>query len=155
MILEYMLALYSEMKAESPFQFYSFYFKKINWYTDTHIYWLIYVLGFPNCSVGKNLPVNAGDTGSIPRSATYTGERNGNPLQYSCLVNPMDRGAWKAEFHGVTKSQTRLSDLACTHNISSNSKLLMIKHFLKFYVITLIIYFSLIKILICTFIKHN
>ena len=103
----------------------------------------------------KNLPATSGDAGSIPGLGRSPGVGNGNPFQYSCLVNPMDRGAWKAEFHGVTKSQTRLSDLACTHNISSNSKLLMIKHFLKFYVITLIIYFSLIKILICTFIKHN
>ena len=130
-----MLALYSEVKTESPFKFYSLYFKKINWYTHTHThththtYWLIYVLGFPNGSVVKNLPVNAGDTGSIPRSGRYTGEQNGNPLQYSCLGNPMDKGAWQAVVHGVTKSQTRLIDLACTHNTSSNSKLLMIKHF--------------------------
>ena len=60
----------------------------------------------------KNLPVNAGDLGSIPGSGGYPGGGNGNPLQYSCLGNPMDRGAWRAIVHGVTKSQTRLSDLA-------------------------------------------
>ena len=48
---------------------------------------------------------NAGDGGSIPRSGRSSGEGNGNPLQYSCLGNPMDRGAWWAMVHGVTKSQ--------------------------------------------------
>ena len=51
----------------------------------------------------KNLPESAGDVGSIPRSGRYPGEGNGNPLQYSCLGNPMDRGAWRAIVHGVTK----------------------------------------------------
>jgi len=60
--------------------------------------------------VVKNLPVNAGDLGSIPGSGGYPGGGNGTPLQYSCLGNPMDRGAWRATVHGVTKSQTRLSD---------------------------------------------
>ena len=54
---------------------------------------------------------NAGDLGSIPGSGRYPGEENGNPLQYSCLENPMDREAWWATFHRVAKSQTRLSDL--------------------------------------------
>ena len=55
---------------------------------------------------------NVGDPGSIPRSGRSPGERNGYPLQYSCLGNPMDRGAWWATYsHGVTKSWTRLSDL--------------------------------------------
>ena len=53
---------------------------------------------------------NAGDSGSIPGSGRSPGEGNGNPLQYSCLENPMDRGAWWAAVHGVTKSRTRLSD---------------------------------------------
>ena len=53
---------------------------------------------------------NAGDLGSIPGSGRSPGEGNGNPLQYSCLENPMDGGAWSASVHGVTKSQTRLSD---------------------------------------------
>ena len=61
--------------------------------------------------VVKNAPANAGDltdAGLIPRSGRFPGEGNGNPLQYSCLENPMDRGAWRAIVHGVTQSQTRL-----------------------------------------------
>ena len=56
----------------------------------------------------------AGDLGSIPVSGRSPGEGNGNPLQYSCLENPMDRGAWWAAVHGVTKSQTQLSDFTFT-----------------------------------------
>ena len=55
----------------------------------------------------KNLPANAGnirDVGSIPESERSPGERNGNPLQYSCLENLMDRGAWRATVHGLTES---------------------------------------------------
>ena len=61
--------------------------------------------------VVKNLPANAGDirdTGLIPGSGRSTGGGHGNPLQYSRLENPMDREAWRAMVHGVTKSQTRL-----------------------------------------------
>ena len=58
----------------------------------------------------KNPPANAGDEGSIQGSGRSRGKGNGNPLQYACLENPMDRGAWKATVHGVKKSQTRLSD---------------------------------------------
>ena len=61
----------------------------------------------------KNPPANAGeagDAGSIPRSGRSPGGEHGNPLQYSCLKNPMDRGAWQATVHGVAKSQTQLSD---------------------------------------------
>ena len=54
----------------------------------------------------KNLPANAGDMGSIPGLGKSPGGGNGNPLQYSCLENPMDRGAWWATVHGVIKSQT-------------------------------------------------
>ena len=57
----------------------------------------------------KNPPANAGDVGSVPVSGR-SGEGNGNPLQYSCLGNPVDKGAWHAAVHGGTKSQTRLSD---------------------------------------------
>ena len=53
---------------------------------------------------------NAGNAGSIPGSGRSPGGENGNPLQYSCLKNPMDREAWRAIVRGVTKSQTRLSD---------------------------------------------
>ena len=61
----------------------------------------------------KNPPASTGDvtdTGLIPGSGRSTGEGNGNPLQYSCLGNPMDRVAWWATVHGVTKNQARLSD---------------------------------------------
>ena len=51
----------------------------------------------------KNLPANAGDTGSIPWSGRSLGEGNNNPLQYSCLGNPMEKGAWWAIVHGVAK----------------------------------------------------
>ena len=61
---------------------------------------------FPGGSVAENLPANAEDTGSIPGPGRSPGEGNGNPLQYSCLENPMDRGAWWDTVHGVTKSWT-------------------------------------------------
>ena len=63
--------------------------------------------------VVKNLPVNAGgirDSSLIPGLGRFPGEGHGNPPQYSCLENPMDRGACWATVHRVTKSQTRLSD---------------------------------------------
>ena len=60
-------------------------------------------MGFPGGSVVKNLPANAGGVGSIPGLGRSPGEGNGNPLQYSCLGNPMDGGAWRAAVHGVTK----------------------------------------------------
>ena len=60
----------------------------------------------PGGSVVKNLPANAGDSGSIPRSGRSPGAGNGNPLQYSCQDNPMDRGAWQGTVLGVTKMDT-------------------------------------------------
>ena len=62
--------------------------------------------GFPGGSVVKNLPASTGDAGSVPGSEKSPGEGNGNPLQYSCLGNPMDRGAWEATVYGTTKSRT-------------------------------------------------
>ena len=56
-------------------------------------------------SVGKESACNAGDPGSIPRLGRSPGERNGNPLQYSCLENPRNRRAWRALIHRVAKSQ--------------------------------------------------
>ena len=69
--------------------------------------------------VVKNLPANAGvrdvrDEGSIPGSGKSPGGGHGNPLQYSCLENPMDRGNWWATVHRVAESQTQLSSLVCT-----------------------------------------
>ena len=57
----------------------------------------------------NNLPANAADLGSIPESGRSPGEGDGSPLQYSCLGNPMDRGAWQATVHEVAKNQTQLS----------------------------------------------
>ena len=71
-------------------------------------------MDFPGGSDGKASAYNAGDPGSIPGSGRSPGERNGNPLQYSCLENPMDREAWWATGHGVTKSRTWLSDFTVT-----------------------------------------
>ena len=62
-----------------------------------------FLVGFPGGSVVKNPPDNAGDVGSIPGLGRSPGERIGNLLQYSCLTNPMDRGAWWATVHGVAK----------------------------------------------------
>ena len=65
------------------------------------------VLGFPGGSVVKNLPANVGDagnTGSILGLGRSSGGGNGNPVQYFCLENSMDRGAWRPAVHGVTKN---------------------------------------------------
>ena len=61
-------------------------------------------------AVVKNPPANAGDVGYIPGLGRSPGEGNGNLLQYSCLEDPLDRGAWRVTIHGVPKSQTQLSD---------------------------------------------
>ena len=75
--------------------------------------------GFPGGSEGKAPTCNAGDPGSIPGSGRSPRGGHGNPLQYSCLENPMDGGAWRATAHGVTKRRIRLSDL--TSLLSSSS----------------------------------
>ena len=62
--------------------------------------------GFPGGSVVNNLPDNVRDTGPIPGSKRSLGGGHGNPLQYSCLENAMDRGAWRVTVHRVAKSQT-------------------------------------------------
>ena len=81
-------------------------------------------MGFPTGLVVKNLLASAGDTGdsgSIPGSGRSPRGGNGNPLQYSCLENPMDREAWRATVRGVAKSQTQLSRHARTHTPHSMS----------------------------------
>ena len=62
--------------------------------------------------VVKNLPANARDTGWIPGVGRSPGGGHGNPLHYSCLESPMDRGTWRATVHGTTKSQARLKQLS-------------------------------------------
>ena len=74
------------------------------------IFWkVINILAFPGGSDGKASAYNVGDLGSIPGSGRSPGEGNHNPLQYSCLENPMDRGAWQATILGIAKSQAQLS----------------------------------------------
>ena len=70
----------------------------------------VYLICFPGGSDSKESACNAGDLGSIPGSGRSHGEGNDNPLQYFCLENSMDRGAWYATVHGVAKSQTQLSN---------------------------------------------
>ena len=67
-------------------------------------------LGFPDGSESKESACNAGDPGLIPGLGRSPGEGNDNLLQYSCLENPMDRGAWRATVHEVAKSRTQLSN---------------------------------------------
>ena len=71
--------------------------------------------GFPGGSDVKASAHNVGDLGSIPGLGRFPGEGNGNPLQYSCLENPMGGGAWWATVHWVAKSWTRLSDFTLLH----------------------------------------
>ena len=70
---------------------------------------------FPGVSDGKAPSYNARDPGLIPWSGRSPGKGNGNPLQYSCLENPMDGGAWCATVQGVAKSWTQLSDFTSLH----------------------------------------
>ena len=69
---------------------------------------------FPGDSEGKASIYNAGDLVPLPGSGRSPGEGNDNPLQYSCLENPMNRGAWQATVHGVANSQTQLRDFTFT-----------------------------------------
>ena len=86
-------------------------------YTDICYKELVYmVMGFPGGSEVTVSACNAGDPGSIPGLGRSPGEGNGNPLQYSCLENPMDREAWWTTVQGVTKSRTRLSDFTYLHD---------------------------------------
>ena len=78
-----------------------------SWSAQYHLFQEI--IGFPGGSDGQESTCNVGDLGLIPGLGRSLGEGNGNPLQYSCLENPMDRGAWWATVHGVTKSWTQLS----------------------------------------------
>ena len=79
-------------------------------------------MGFPHSSVGKEFACNAGDVGSIPGLGRSLGEGNGNPLQYSCLENPMDGEVWWAAVHGVAEGRTRLSDFPFTFHFHALEK---------------------------------
>ena len=68
-------------------------------------------------SDGKESACNAGDLSSVPELGRSTGEGNGNPLQYACLEIPIDRGAWRATLHGVTKNRTQLNDYTFTFSL--------------------------------------
>ena len=85
-------------------------FKIHSKHSNSNITLIGYILGFPGNSDGKEFACNAGDLGSIPELGRSPGEENGNPLQYSCLENSMDRGAWWATVHEVSKNQTQLSN---------------------------------------------
>ena len=80
---------------------------------------IVNIQGFPGGSEVKASASNVGDLGSILGLGSSPGEGNGNPLQYSCLENPKDEGAWWATVHGVTKSRTRLSDFTFFLSIGS------------------------------------
>ena len=86
-----------------------FLYKITEWGSRSHQFILplraeiISVLGFPSGSAVKNPPANAGDMGLITGSRRFPGERNGNPFKYSCLGNPMNRGAWQTLVYGAAK----------------------------------------------------
>ena len=80
---------------------------------------------FLDGSDGKESACNMGDPGSIPGSGRYPGEGSGNLLQYSCLKNPMDKGAWWAIVHGITKSQIWLNNFTFTFKLFCSSALLI------------------------------
>ena len=75
---------------------------------------VLLIVGFPGGSDDNEYPCNVGEPGSVPGLGRSPGEVNGNPLQYSCLENPMDRGAWQSTVHGVAKSWTQLSNFTIT-----------------------------------------
>ena len=103
-------------------------------------------MGFPGGSVVKNPPANGGDTGSIPGLERSPGKRNGNQLQYSWLENPMDRVAWRAIVHGVTKESDTTEPLKSNNLIMyhfslislSKTKSLSLPEIFKFFWITAI-----------------
>ena len=86
---------------------------KIPWRIPTPVF-----LGFPDGSEGKESTCNVGDLGLISELGSSPGGGHGNPLKYSYLENPMDRGAWQATVHEIAKSWTRLSDLTFTFNFN-------------------------------------
>ena len=108
--------------------------------------------------VVKNPPANTGevrDAGSVPGLGRSPGEGHGNPLQYSCLENPMASGAWWATVHRVAKSQTRLSNLACMQkeciNVCMSLYMYTYAYIFKGNIYCIRIFFNLYIYAICTF----
>ena len=77
-------------------------------------------MGFPGGLDGKESACNVGDLGMIPGSGRSPGEGNGNPLQHSCLENPIVGGAWQSTVYGVTKSRTQLNDFTITITVTAS-----------------------------------
>ena len=98
------------MKLEKNILYNNTYIRNLERPTDEPICRAV-IMDFPGGSEGKESACNVGDPGLIPGLGRSPGEGHGNPLQYSCLENPMDGGAWQAIVHGVTKSRIQLSDL--------------------------------------------
>ena len=90
--------------------------------------------GFPGGSEVKASACNAGDLGSIPGSGRSPGEGDGNPLQYSCLENPMDVGAWSAIVHGVAKSRTWLSHFTSLHFKGEKQNAMILRMYHRSYI---------------------
>ena len=106
-------------------------------------------MGFPGDTVVKNPPADTGDVvdiNSIPGSGRFPGGENGNPLQYSCLENPMDTGVWQTMAHTVTKSQTQLIVHAYKIRINTIDEIL----FSKFPLIHDTYHYRVLKVIIPT-----
>ena len=86
----------------------------------------MHCLSFPGGSAGKESACNAGDPGLISGLERFRGEGNGTLLQYSCLENPVDKGAWQATIHGAAKSWTQLSTHTIEHYLAIKSNVVLI-----------------------------
>ena len=104
--------------------------KKLNLKWTNGLYRHVTKLGFPGGSLAKNPPANAGDVGLLSELGRSHGEGNSDSLQYSCLENPMDRGAWQATVHGVTRVR---HNLVTKNNNNSNVSFKASVFFLIFY----------------------
>ena len=89
-------------------------------------------MGFPGCLDSEESACNAGDPGLIPGLGRFPGGGHGNPLWYFCLENPMDRGAWQATVHGVTKSQTQLSSVT-NANTHTHTHMYVTEYFAEYF----------------------